>query len=43
MKGVEACQAWVNTLTEEAIACLLPFSGSDYLCGLARFLAGRTK
>ena len=43
LKGVEACQAWVNTLTEEAIACLLPFSGSDYLCGLARFLAGRTK
>ena len=41
LKGVEACQAWVNTLTEEAIACLLPFSGSDYLCGLARFLAGR--
>ena len=28
LKGVEACQAWVNTLTEEAIACLLPFSGS---------------
>ena len=43
LERVEASKRGVNTLTEEAIACLLPFSGSDYLCGLARFLAGRTK
>jgi hypothetical protein len=33
----------VDTLTEEAITCLADYPDSDFLCGLARMLAGRTK
>ena len=43
LKGVAACEAWVDELTQEAIAYLNPFPGKEYLCGLARVLAGRTK
>ena len=43
LKGVAACEAWVDELTQEAIAYLNPFPGKEYLCGLAHVLAGRTK
>ena len=43
LKGVEACEAMVDTLTEEAITCLADYPDSGFLCGLARMLAGRTK
>ena len=43
LKGVEACEAMVDALTEEAITCLSGYSGSGFLCGLARMLAGRNK
>ena len=33
----------VESLTEEAITCLAEYPGSDFLCDLARMLAGRTK
>lgn len=42
-KGLEACQTWIEALTEEAIASLAPYPDSDFLCGLARLLAGRNK
>lgn len=42
-KGLEACQDWIETLTAEAIASLEPYPGSEFLCGLARLLAGRNK
>lgn len=42
-KGLEACQIWIEALTEEAIASLAPYPNSDFLCGLARLLAGRNK
>ena len=40
LKGVEACQGWVNTLTEEAIACLLPFPAATTCAGLPAFWQG---
>ena len=43
LKGVEACQRQVEALTDEAIACLEPFPDRDFLCGLARMLAGRDR
>ena len=43
LKGVEACEVMVESLTEEAITCLAEYPGSDFLCDLARMLAGRTK
>ena len=43
LKGVEACEALVDALTEEAIACLTQYPGSGFLCGLARMLASRNK
>ena len=42
LKGLEACQTWIDTLTEQALQALEPFAQKDFLSGLARFLAGRT-
>lgn len=42
LKGIPACQEWIQTLTQEAIDYLAPFPNHDFLCDLARFLAGRT-
>ena len=43
LKGIAACEAWVQELTQEAVAFLAPFSGREFLCELAHFLARRTK
>lgn len=43
LKGLAACEEWIDQLTEQAIQCLAPYPESDFLCALARFLAGRTK
>ena len=43
LKGIAACEAWVQELTQEAVAFLAPFSGRGFLCELAHFLARRTK
>lgn len=42
-KGIAACEAWVQSLTQEAVDHLAPFSGKEFLCELAYVLAGRTK
>ena len=43
LKGIAACEAWVQELTQEAVAFLAPFSGREFLCELAHFLSRRTK
>lgn len=43
LKGIPACQAWVQTLTQEATEHLAPYPNKEFLCALARFLAGRTQ
>lgn len=43
LKGIEGCEALIEELTEGAIASLSSFPGSEFLCELARMLAGRTK
>ena len=43
LKGVPACKDLIQSLTDQAITCLKPFSGNAFLCDLARMLAGRTK
>ena len=43
LKGIEGCEALIEELTEGAIASLASFPGSEFLCELARMLAGRTK
>lgn len=43
LKGLEACEEWIDTLTQQAIQCLEPFQKKEFLCALARFLAGRIK
>ena len=43
LKGAEGCQALIRTLTEEAVGCIRPYPGSEFLCDLAAMLAGRTK
>ena len=40
-KGLEACQKWIEELTTEAIDSLASYPGREFLCGLARLLAGR--
>ena len=42
-KGLETCQTWIEELTAEAIDALAPYPSSEFLCGLARLLAGRNK
>ena len=42
-KGIAACEAWVQSMTQEAVDHLAPFSGKKFLCELAYVLAGRTK
>lgn len=39
--GLDECRRMVEKLTEEAVAALEPMEGSAFLCGLARYLAGR--
>lgn len=41
-KGLAACEAWIEELTQQAIQCLAPFSETEFLRTLAHFLAGRT-
>ena len=43
LKGIEGCEALIEELTEGAIASLASYPGSEFLCELARMLAGRTK
>ena len=43
LKGIEGCEALIEELTEEAITSLASYPGSEFLCDLARMLAGRTK
>lgn len=43
LKGVEACQGLIQSLTQEAVEQLQPYPGSEFLCSLARQLASRTK
>lgn len=43
LKGLAACEDWIDQLTEQAIQCLSPYPEADFLCALARFLAGRSK
>lgn len=43
LKGVPACEKRIEELTEEAVAALAHYPGSEFLCGLARFLAERRK
>lgn len=43
LKGIPACEAWIQTLTQEAVDHLAPFSHHEFLCDLAQFLAGRRK
>ena len=43
LKGVPACKDLIQSLTDQAITCLKPFSGNAFLCDLARMLAGRNK
>lgn len=43
LKGVEGCQKLIDELTEEAMKSIRPYSGSEFLCELALYLAGRTK
>lgn len=41
--GLDACQAWVRTLSEEAQAALAPFPGTQFLRELAGDLAERDR
>lgn len=41
VKGLTACQELVESLTEEAVAALAAFSGSEFLIALARQMANR--
>ncbi len=43
LKGIEGCEALIEELTEGAFAALASYPGSEFLCELARMLAGRTK
>ena len=43
LKGIEGCEALIEKLTEGAVASLASYPGSEFLCELARMLAGRTK
>lgn len=43
LKGIEGCEALIEELTEGAVASLASYPGSEFLCELARMLAGRTK
>lgn len=43
LKGIEGCEALIEELTEGAITSLASYPGSEFLCELARMLAGRTK
>lgn len=42
-KGLDGCQKWIEELTTEAISSLDSYSDKEFLCGLARLLAGRNK
>lgn len=42
LKGVAACQTQIQELTQQAVACLSPYEGRDFLCALARMLADRS-
>ena len=42
LRGISACQKQVEDLTDEAVACLAPYEGREFLCELAQMLAGRT-
>ncbi|BDF70827.1 farnesyl-diphosphate synthase [Oscillospiraceae bacterium] len=41
LKGLDACRALVERLSEEAEEALSPFPDAGFLCWLARWLAGR--
>lgn len=43
LKGIKGCETLIEELTEGAIASLASYPGSEFLCELARMLAGRTK
>lgn len=43
LKGVEACQELVETLTAEAKEALAPLGGGEFLCRLAETLVARKK
>lgn len=43
LKGLDACEELVDQLTEEAVFCLESYPGSEFLCELARMLAGRNR
>lgn len=43
LKGVAACETLVQELTQTAVEQLRPYTGSEFLCTLARQLASRTK
>ena len=43
LRGVEGCQSLIDQLTEEAVSCLRDYPGSEFLCELALYLAGRNK
>jgi geranylgeranyl diphosphate synthase type II len=41
LMGLEACQAQISQLTDEAIGTIQAYPNSEFLCDLARYLAGR--
>ncbi|MDO4516435.1 MAG: polyprenyl synthetase family protein [Bacillota bacterium] len=43
LQGIEGCERLIAELTEEAITALTAYPGREFLCQLARMLAGRTR